>query len=100
MVLHRPVELARIIGTPTEICIDTVIIALVDSFCSEVRLASARLPKKSQNLIFLSGDFHVHHSLQGPFLFVFVMNICKGISIEGTRARLGCAGCVTGQLYL
>jgi hypothetical protein len=28
--------------------IDTVIIALLNCFCSEVRLASARLPKKSK----------------------------------------------------
>jgi hypothetical protein len=41
-----------------------------------VRLASARLPQKIQNLIFLSGDFHVHQSLQGPFLFVFV-HLCR-----------------------
>jgi hypothetical protein len=54
--------------------IDIAIIALLDCFRSEVRLASARLPKKSQNLIFLSGDFH--QSLQGPFLFVF-FHVCR-----------------------
>src|SRR5216684_3415350 len=89
MVLHRPVELARIIGTPTEICIDTVIVALVDYFCSEVRLASAWLPQKSQNLIFLSGDLHVHQSLQGPFLFVFI-HLCRR-----PRAHLvSCSACL------
>src|SRR6266851_5130827 len=30
------------------------------------------VPQKIPNLVFLSGDFHVHPSLQGPFLFVSV----------------------------
>ncbi len=39
-------------------------------FSSAPRLRE--VPQKIPNLIFLSGDFHVHQSLQGPFLVVFV----------------------------
>src|SRR5258708_14971610 len=48
----------------------TVIIPLVECSRSEWRLASARLPKNPKSNL-LSGDFYVHQSLQGPFLFVF-----------------------------
>src|SRR6266851_188554 len=40
------------------------------SFRSAPRLRE--VPQKIPNLIFLSGDFHVHQSLQRPCLFVFV----------------------------
>jgi hypothetical protein len=49
-----------------------VITALLDCFRSEVRLASVRLPQKSQIESFFLENSPIHQSLQGPFLFVFV----------------------------
>ncbi len=43
-------------------------------FSSAPRLRET--PQKIPNLIFLSGDFHVRQSLQGPFLVVF-FHLCR-----------------------
>src|SRR5216684_3852744 len=60
----------------TEFFFDTVIVVLVDSCRSEVRLASHEAPQKIPKSNLPSGDFHVHQSLQGPFLSVFV-HLCR-----------------------
>src|SRR6266852_3799063 len=72
-------------------------------FRSAPRLREA--PPKIPNLIFLSGDFHVHQSLQGPFLFVF-LHLCRrpplphsapGRPSLSLRLSVVVAGLQTGQ---
>ncbi len=61
--------------------IDTVITALVDSFCSEVRLASARLPQKSKNLIFFLETSMSNSSKDRS-------NLCSFMFVDGRHCRI------------
>ena len=58
-----------------------VIVTLVDSFRSEVRLASARLPKKSQNLIFFLETSMSNRSKDRS-------DLCSFTFVDGRRCRI------------
>src|SRR6202011_4028539 len=62
--------------------IDIVTIALLHCSRSEVRLASGEAPPKIQTLNFISGDLHVHQSLQRSCLLVFVHS-CRMAALLG-----------------
>src|SRR5258707_11458523 len=80
-----------------------VIVALVDSFCSEVRLASARLPQKSQILsFFLEISMSTNRCKDRSSLCSFMFVDCRHRPVSSRaqrriRFRRRSGGLQTGQ---